>query len=268
MEHHLLDDLLKEADTLRQQVTTIFADSNSRSESISETIRNGYEAMEFDLTVWMGKCTYVLTNGTSLFDMRVGYERERELEAITREAEREPDRAMSHLRALFNGQIGRISKALQVYKKVSEGVSGVSQQSLLRLSFVANTAFILMWMSKEKPYLEDVSNAVKETFLRFGIKAVRADDVQHEGVITEIILQHIKDSEFLFADLTGERPNVYYEVGFAHAIGKRPILVRRSGTPLHFDLSVHNVPEYRNITELRSLLENRLAAHTGRRIQP
>jgi hypothetical protein len=38
----------------------------------------------------------------------------------------------------------------------------------------------------------------------------------------------------------------------------------RQGTRLHFDLSVHNVPEYKNITELRSLLTRRLEAMTGK----
>ncbi len=173
-----------------------------------------------------------------------------ETSSVVESASRQADQAMrTSLSLIRSVPIGALSHRLE---RNSQG------------SVRPNSVFILMSMDPANPSLEDVVNAIKETCTTFELQALRADDVEHQDEITDVILENIRCSEFLIADLTGERPNVYYEVGFAHALGKRPILFRRAGTPLHFDLSVHNVPEYRNVTDLRQRLSRRLEAILGR----
>ncbi len=157
-----------------------------------------------------------------------------------------------------------------IMKELGEDVvGGVIQTSAggapRMLSVRPNTAFIMMWMEPSNYDLVDVSKTIKRVCESFGVTASRADDVVHQEQITKVVLKHIEESQLLIADLTGERPNVYYEVGYAHAVGKNPILFRKHGTKLHFDLSVHNVLEYRNLDELEKHLSRTLVTILGRK---
>ena len=128
-----------------------------------------------------------------------------------------------------------------------------------------DSAFVMMQIDPQIPSLEDRYNTIKECFAQFGIEAVRADDIQHEDVITKKITEKIESSEFLIADLTGERPSVYYEVGYAHSLKRKVILYRFKDTRLHFDLAAYNCPEYSNLTDLKQKLMRRLEQITNRK---
>lgn len=149
-------------------------------------------------------------------------------------------------------------------KSVKEPLKDRSISKIENSSTIANTAFILMRMDKDYIEGEDICNTIKEVCNSFGIVAERADDIEHSDKITDVILDKIKTSEFIIADLSGDKPNVYYEIGYAHALNKRPILYRNLDSTLHFDLAGHNVPSYRNHTELKRLLKKRFEALTGK----
>ena len=128
-----------------------------------------------------------------------------------------------------------------------------------------NSAFVMMQINASMPELEDRYNAIKEAFAEFQIEAVRADEIEHSEVITDKIMEKIRSSEFLLADLSGERPSVYYEIGYAHALKRRVIMYRSKGTNLHFDLAAYNCPEYTNSTNLKSKLIGRLSSMTNKK---
>jgi nucleoside 2-deoxyribosyltransferase len=149
---------------------------------------------------------------------------------------------------------------VDIQARLSAGVGGEDLWKLRR----ETAMFAGAALAGSDPDLEDVKNAIKDTFGEFGVHAVTADDIEHAEAITDRVLQEIETSEFLFADLTNERPNVYYEVGHAHALKKRVMLYRKAGTRLHFDLAHRNCPEYPNVTGLKALLRKRLEDVTNK----
>jgi len=126
------------------------------------------------------------------------------------------------------------------------------------VNIVANYAFVAMPMDKGNASLEDVLEAIKEAGHRCGVQAERVDDSQNNERITDRILESIRRAEFVIADLTDAKPNVYYEAGFAHALGKTPIFIAKDGTTLEFDLKDYPVIFFKSLKQLKEELEKRL----------
>lgn len=183
-----------------------------------------------------------------------------------RQSEDEPDHPDDASQTFFNclEQLEGMVQLIEVAPdQISDGL--ISKNPNLHQSYRPNTAFVMMPIDSNNPELEDIYEVYKDCFRKFGIEAIRADDIEHEDVITKKIIEEIKTSEFLLGDLTNERPSVYYEIGYAHSLGRRVILYRKKNTSIHFDLAAYNCPEYKNMKELRKLLLKRLEDTTNRK---
>src|SRR5271165_6999553 len=101
-------------------------------------------------------------------------------------------------------------------------------------------------------YLVDVLEAIKDAAAKCGVTAERVDEVETNERITDRILESIIKAQYVIVDLTKERPNVFFEAGFAHGLGKVPVYVARHGTPIHFDIKDYPVIMFRNMAELKA----------------
>jgi hypothetical protein len=88
-----------------------------------------------------------------------------------------------------------------------------------------------------------------------GLKVLRADDIYSPGVVTEQIKAAIHQSIICIADVTGKNPNVLYEVGIAHTLGKPTILLSQSVEQIPFDLRAFRVVIY-DTEKIRLAKEN------------
>ena len=66
-------------------------------------------------------------------------------------------------------------------------------------------------------------------------------------------------SRFIVADCTGRNPNVFYEIGIAHTIGKPVIAITQSTTDVPFDLTHRRYIEYEMTPRGMAKFEDSLA---------
>lgn len=95
------------------------------------------------------------------------------------------------------------------------------------------SVFVIMAFSAD---MEPIFEGVNDAGTALGLSVKRVKDVQGDYRITDQIVQMISRARFVVADLSHERPNVYFELGFARGLGKTVITIAREGTTIHFDV--------------------------------
>lgn len=87
-----------------------------------------------------------------------------------------------------------------------------------------------------------------------GMRCLRADDIWKRDHILDDILSLIWRARVVIADLSGKNPNVFYEAGIAHTLGRDTILVAQSMDDIPFDLQGIRALKYLNNGEGRDTL--------------
>jgi len=102
----------------------------------------------------------------------------------------------------------------------------------------------------------DIYNlGIKDTCEAAGAYCERVDEQVYQGNILDRVYNQIAKADFIIADMTGKNANVFYEVGYAHAIGKSTILLTQNNDDIPFDLKHFPHVVYNNITVLKKELQ-------------
>ena len=108
------------------------------------------------------------------------------------------------------------------------------------------TCFLLMPFSAD--WSGRVHKHIAKILMQLGYQTIRADDLYGHDVL-EDIWRAINECEFLLADTSGKNPNVFYEIGIAHTLGKRVILISQDSGDIPFDFRRYRHILYRDNTD-------------------
>ncbi|MBK9005734.1 MAG: hypothetical protein IPM31_01950 [Anaerolineae bacterium] len=118
-----------------------------------------------------------------------------------------------------------------------------------------NQCFLIMPFN---PELRNVYDAIEGIVVdKCGLKCVRPDKLSGSNRITSDIWKFVNESRFVIADLTDRNPNVFYEVGIAHARNKPVIFITQNPSlEVPFDVrEIRHIPyDLQNLGKIASEL--------------
>jgi hypothetical protein len=117
--------------------------------------------------------------------------------------------------------------------------------------------------------------SIESVIAKFGGVAIRIDKEHPLEDLVGRIKKEIRDSAFVIADLTDERPSCYFEAGFAEALprpvvyvaSKQSVLNPGTATKIHFDIHM-NIQSFTNHVELKSKLRDAIEKNRERLFAP
>jgi nucleoside 2-deoxyribosyltransferase len=96
-------------------------------------------------------------------------------------------------------------------------------------------------MQYGEPFDTIYRDVVKPEGDRLHLQIVRVDELAGPGIIFEDIKRQISESKIVNAEITASNQNVFYELGYAHALNKPTILLAQRGKELPFDIRSYRV---------------------------
>lgn len=111
-----------------------------------------------------------------------------------------------------------------------------------------------------------VHASIKSASERAGFRCLRVDDIWEDSAVIQDVFSLIFRSFVVIVDFTGRNPNVMYETGIAHTLGKHVVPVSQSIDDIPFDMRHHRVLKYlpngEGLRDLQTKLSAKLAQVT------
>jgi len=94
------------------------------------------------------------------------------------------------------------------------------------------------------PGYKGTYDAIKRTTDHLGLECLRADDIWENSIFIQDIFELIYCAKIVIVDFSERNPNVMYETGIAHTLGKVVIPITQSISDIPSDLGHHRAYKY------------------------
>lgn len=107
---------------------------------------------------------------------------------------------------------------------------------------MGKTCFVISPIGKDGDEIRKNADEVLKFIIspiceKYNYKVMRADKMANNGLITKAIIEQIISSDLVIADLTGNNPNVFYELAIRHSYRKPVIQIVKNIIKLPFDVA-------------------------------
>ncbi|MFP5287338.1 MAG: hypothetical protein ACLGI9_16495, partial [Thermoanaerobaculia bacterium] len=144
------------------------------------------------------------------------------------------------------------------------GPERLNRPALRRREGRRATCFLVMPFSFE--WSNEAQSLLRRCCELEGVSAIRGDDLFTPTDILDDIWQGIAGADLVIADITGRNPNVFYELGMAHAIAKPVVILSQFDADLPVDLATRRVIRYER-SELVKGQDSALMERLGKTIR-
>jgi len=167
--------------------------------------------------------------------------------------------------AASGAELNYLSEALRQQELIQGGTGlyTVTPKGWERLSpadpgGIPGTCFVAMAFDVSLNEVYDV--AIEPAVRATGLSVIRVDKVEHNGIVTDLIHAEIRRAQVVVADVTLQRPGVYFEAGLAIGLGRAVIWCCREDeiTKVHFDTRQYSHVVWKDAADLRMKLETRI----------
>lgn len=145
------------------------------------------------------------------------------------------------------------NKALDNNDESIQNLAFLKEFGLKKEDYIVDNHLVFYLTSYSQIY-ESTYLTCKDVCKELSLILLRGDEIETTGDILSQTIRYIVKSSLIIANIDGKNPNVFYELGIAHTLGKKVMLISKRDSDSPFDIRQNRTLFFSNDSELEVLL--------------